>query len=273
MSWLAVPESEGSNSLIPTNDIVERFLRWIDKPELREIALLASIPRTFNEDILKPLLEIHGQLDQEQAAFDWLQTMPFVHQTINGWQYHDVVRGMMLRYQRQKSPQKYRQMHTTMANFFNTFLQALSISEKKDWANEEWLKCKLAYYYHYLIADPNKHWAEAISLFTMAVRKRKKFAVEIVEVLRSADVRSELTQEQNDIAQLFGQQLKAIKDGNLEGGIKLFNKLCSMNDLSTEAKGYAFALRGEFNLKEQKWQKALADFGIALQFIPKAWFK
>src|SRR5205814_520602 len=105
--------------------------------------------------------------------------------------------------------------------FFNTFLQALSISEKKDWTNEEWLKWKLAYFYHYLIADPYKHWADAISLFTIALRNRTNFAVEIVEVMRSVDVRTELTQEQNDIVQLFWQQLQVIKDGNLEAGLKL----------------------------------------------------
>jgi hypothetical protein len=84
---------------------------------LRQVALLAAIPRSFNLDILTFLLDNQDQTADVQSAFDWLLTMPFVRQERDGWRYHDVVRGMMLSYQRQKSPQTYRRLHTVLADF------------------------------------------------------------------------------------------------------------------------------------------------------------
>ena len=101
MSWLAAPEGGEPDTSLPTRNIVERFLRWITEPDLRQVALLAAVPRIFNLDILTLLLDKQGLATNVQSAFDWLLTMPFVRQGVDGWRYHDVVRDVMLQYQRQ----------------------------------------------------------------------------------------------------------------------------------------------------------------------------
>src|SRR5258708_23877926 len=115
MSWLAAPEGEEPISSVPTHSIVERFLRWVTEPGLRRVALLAAIPRTFNVDVLKLLLENDDRDIDVVNAFDWLLTMPFVQQHSNGWRYHDVVRRRMLDDQRLKTPQTYRQAHAVLS--------------------------------------------------------------------------------------------------------------------------------------------------------------
>jgi AAA ATPase domain len=117
MSWLAAPEGGTTATTVPTHDIVERFLRWITDPTLRHVALISAIPRFFNVDVLTCLLSQEEPHVDVQTTFEWLQTMPFVRQHTQGWRYHDVVRRMLLRYQRQTSPQAYRHLHTLLANF------------------------------------------------------------------------------------------------------------------------------------------------------------
>jgi len=104
MSWLAATESNESDSTVPASDIVDRFLRWVSKPEYRLAALYAALPRKFNLDTIKSLLGSTEETFESQSAFNWLKTMPFVKAQTDGWQYHTVVRRMMLFYQRQESP-------------------------------------------------------------------------------------------------------------------------------------------------------------------------
>lgn len=269
MSWLAAPESNEPDISIPTHNIVERFLRWINDPHLRQVALLGAIPRTFNLDILKLLLQKMNQTSGEEGAFEWLLTMPFVKQYADGWRYHEVVRRMMLYYQRQKSPQTYRQMHTVLADFYNTNRHELSPSEEELWTNEQWRKNTLAYSYHYLVADPGKHWGEVMSLFALAVRKRRIFAVEMIDLLSLSDVQDELFPEQNAVVQLFRQQLQAMSDGSLQDGFAMFDNLCKLDALSSQAKGHMLAYRGECYRLKENWEKALSDFNLALQLIPE----
>lgn len=269
MSWLAAPESNEPDISIPTHNIVERFLRWINDPHLRQVALLGAIPRTFNLDILNLLLQKQSQTSGEEGAFEWLLTMPFVKQFADGWRYHEVVRRMMLYYQRQKSPQTYRQMQTVLADFYNTNRHELSPSEEELWTNEQWRKNTLAYCYHYLVADPGKHWGEVMSLFALAVRKRRIFAVEMIDLLSLSDVQDELFPEQNAMVQLFRQQLQAMRDGSLQDGFAMFDNLCKLDALSSQAKGHMLAYRGECYRLKENWEKALSDFNEALQLIPE----
>ncbi len=266
MSWLAVLDGSEPDSTIPTHDIVERFLRWIKEPSLRQIALLVAFPRIFNADILMVLLG-NNQDKDAQSALAWLQTMPFVRQRSDGWQYHNVVRRMMLRYQRQESPQSYRQVHTKLADFYCESCLKLGLLNDERWLNEQWRKNTLAYVYHFLMADPIKHWPEVISLFTVAIHKRRSFARELMDLLCAEDVHDELSQPQNDMVQLFRGNLQAIGDGNLEDGLSMFNQLCIIPDLTPQAKGYAFAYRGICALEGELYEKAIGDFGNALQYV------
>ena len=269
MSWLAAPEASEPDISLPTHNIVERFLRWVSDLQLRQVALAGAIPRAFNVDNLNLLLEHLDQTIDKRHAFDWLLTMPFVKQRADGWHYHDVVRRMMLHYQRQRSPQSYRQMHTILADFYNTSRHELSASEEELWINKQWRQDTLAYCYHHLVANPTKHWSDVINLFALAVRKRRVFALELIELLRLGDIQDELSPDQNGMVQLFHQQLQAMREGGLKDGLAMFDKLSQIETLSSEAKGYVLAYRGECQRLNGKLETALADLNAAVWHIPK----
>jgi tetratricopeptide (TPR) repeat protein len=270
MSWLAAPEGDEPDTSLPTQNIVDRFLRWIADSHLRQEALLGAIPRLFNLDILTALIPLDNQNQpgDGQEAFDWLLSMPFVQQGPDGWRYHQVVRSMMLQHQRLKSPQAYRQLHTAMAEFFYKKRDELHCSDEERWTNEQWRRNTLDYTYHFLVADPIHHWTGVMDIFAIAVRKRRSFATDMIELLAATDVQDELSHEQRTTVQLFRQQLQAIKDSDLQAGFEMFNRLCAMNDLSSQAKGHVLTYRGECYRRGGEWEKALCDFEEALKCLP-----
>lgn len=269
MSWLAAPGDPTSGPLQPAQNIVERFLQWISEPALREVALRASLPRILNLDILRVLLQSQEQLLIEaRQAFSWLQTMPFVKPRSDGWQYHEVVRRMMLRYQRVVSPQFYRDTHASLAEFYQGRREELGLNPIEMWANEEWRKDTLSYCYHFLVANPSRNWGAVLTLFALALRWRRPFAREIVDLLCQEDVQPELSGEQNESLQLFSRELRKLLKGTLQDGFELFDQLTKIKDLSPEARGYVLAYRGECYRQGAQWEKALSDFNAALQLIP-----
>jgi tetratricopeptide (TPR) repeat protein len=270
MSWLAAPEGDEPDTSFPTQNIVDRFLRWIADSHLRQVALLGAIPRLFNLDIFTALtlLDSQNQPNDGQRAFDWVLTMPFVQQGADGWRYHQVVRNMMLHYQRLKSPQVYRQLHTVMAEFYYKKRDELHCSDEEQWTNEQWRRDTLAYTYHFLVADPTHRWTSVIDLFAIAIRQHRSFATEMIEMLATSDVQDELSHEQRAIVQLLQGQLQAIKDSGLQAGFDMFDRLCTINGLSSQAKGHILTYRGECYRLRGEWEKALCDFGDALRYLP-----
>ncbi|HEY1351716.1 MAG TPA: tetratricopeptide repeat protein [Ktedonobacteraceae bacterium] len=270
MSWLAAPEGEISDTAIPTHDIVDRFLRQIADPALRRVALIGAIPRFFNIDLLTSLLSQEEQpVENIQTTFEWLQTMPFVRPHPQGWLYHDVVRRMLLSHQRQSSPQTYRHLQTLLANVSDVKRHALQCSPEEQWTHEIWRTETLVWLYHTLAAEPHKHWGKVMDILVIAMRKRRTFALEIVEALDQEDIYDELTRTQKQTVQLVKQQLRAIEQGEIKDGLQMFEALCHLSDLSPQAKGYLLAYRGECLRQDDQYERALQDFQEALHNIPE----
>ncbi len=269
MSWLAASGDKTTEIAQPAHNIVERFLQWVAEPALREVALRGAFPRVLNLDILKVLLQSQSPLlINEHQAFDWLQMMPFVKPRSDGWQYHDVVRRMMLRYQRAASPQTYRETHALLAELYHARREELALSGTAMWTNEDWRKYTLAYCYHFLVANPNKHWGAILNIFTLALRRQRPFAREILDLLSLEDVQTELASEQNARIQLFRQILKKLQEGTIQDGFELFDTLCKTEDISSEARGHMLAYRGECYRLNGQLEEALKDLDSAVQLLP-----
>src|SRR5437588_4449002 len=119
------------------------------------------------------------------------------------------------------------------------------------------------------VVSSNKPRAHVISISALAVRKRRMFSIELIEMLSLDDVENELSEEQVRVVQLFRDQLQAIREGNLQDGFAMFDKLCQMQDLVSEARGHMLAYRGECNRLKGRWQDALNDFNEALHYLPE----
>jgi tetratricopeptide (TPR) repeat protein len=266
MSWLAAPQGDVPDPSTPVHDVVERFLRWVTEPAQRRIALLAAFPRTFNLDILHELLDHKITAQDEQAAFNWLQSMPFVQLRSAGWQYHAVVRRMMLRYQRQSSPQGYTETHLHLANWYQALCQKRQAGDDDKWRDDHWRDGMLSYLYHALAADPSRHWEEMVSLFVIALRQQQEFAREIIELLSSEDIQDELQPNQRETVQLFDEQFQEFAALRTKNSLALFEYICHLQNLSPEAKQYALAYRGQIYSLHGQEALALTDFEQALSF-------
>ncbi len=67
---------------------------------MRKVALLAAVPRQFDQDVLTPLLG-----DDTAKMFQWLAEQSYIRRdTERGWFYHEKVRELMLRFQRNTAP-------------------------------------------------------------------------------------------------------------------------------------------------------------------------
>lgn len=137
-----------------TGTAVERFLKWVDDPHQRQIALSAALPRHFNQDILVLLSPEYGQ-----QLFDWLKKMPFVMKRMDdmGWEYHEVVRTQMLRYQRRQSPRNWSGLQGTLAAYFEQGRDSLGLTIKEGSRSDAWQSVSLAAQYHNLCKAPRNN--------------------------------------------------------------------------------------------------------------------
>ncbi|MCI0393791.1 MAG: tetratricopeptide repeat protein, partial [Chloroflexi bacterium] len=263
MSWLAAPEGDSPDPAVPTADIVDRFLRWVAEPTLRRAALYLATPRFFNLDLVALLLERDSPAAAE-SEFEWLRRLPSVSERERGWQYHEVVRRYLLHYQRQKSSQTYRQLHGRLAGYYNGQRQALSLDDEAGWANESWRQYTLEYAYHHLAAGPDLHWPDFLNLFALALRRQRALARELADLLLVPASRDELSETQNQAAQLFNSQLQATAAGKLIDGFALFDYLRDQ-PLSPPALAVALVYHGEALRQLGRYPEAIADFNQAIE--------
>ena len=104
-----------------SGDAVQRFLQGLI-PAQQEAALISSLPRYFNSDILVSILGA----EEGKKAFEWLNKAHFVRTSENGWVYHDVVRVMMLRYFRMRSNQQFVETHKLLEEYYDKQIPTLS---------------------------------------------------------------------------------------------------------------------------------------------------
>jgi hypothetical protein len=116
-----------------TRTVVERFLRNIEDPISRQIALHLALARQFNKDILAVLLPSETKPEQTNALFKWLIGLPFVQDRPGHWVYHPVVRAQMIAYQRNQSINEFKEGHQKLADYYS--------EQVKKWDNQTQAKC------------------------------------------------------------------------------------------------------------------------------------
>ena len=137
----------------PSDTAVERFLKWVEDPARRQVALDAALPHSLNRDVLAVLV----QGEDTNALFEWLRKMPFVvERADDGWTYHEVVRTQMLRHKRRESPQSWTDQHEKLADYYERGRDNLGLDEETGIRNPTWQAYTLNALYHRLCQAP-KH--------------------------------------------------------------------------------------------------------------------
>jgi tetratricopeptide (TPR) repeat protein len=245
----------------PSGTAVERFLKWVEDPKRRELALNAALARCLNRDIV-------GQLEEADGLFDWLKTMPFVEEHSGGWAYHDIVKTQMLRHKRLTSPQNWSQIHGKFADYYDTRKDELQIEEEKAWSDETWRSYKLNVLYHRLCQAPQRNLPIALNEFLAAFKNKCVFAQSWAQIILQAG-----NDLDNADVRHWGEQLvegiKAYEEERYEVAVEIIAKLLSDRTIQAKWRSVAFDWRGYIYYRAKEYSKSLDDLTEAINLVPE----
>lgn len=240
----------------PNDTAVDRFLKWVDDPKRRAIAVDTSLPRAFNKDIM---LTINA--DADSAAFEWLKTMPFVRQRGETWIYHDVVRGHLVRKKRLESPSEWRTAHSTLAEFFARLCRSLEVPSGVPKYTVAWQGYRLEELYHRLCESPQGWTTFALNGFMAAFAVRKDFGRRWAATIGAAghDCQvGELTEWADRLALIAG-------GGELPRAVESLTELIDTGELEQRWLSSALSRRALGKILLGRQSEATADIAKALE--------
>jgi len=271
VATLAV-ENPKDPSLIgdPSDTAVERFLKWVEKPEYRRIALDAALLPTFNRDTIAVI----SSEDRAEELFNWLKQMPFIELHRDGWTYHDIARVQMLRHKRRNSLKSWADLHGKLADSYDILCQGLEVSEEDQWANETWRNYTLNVRYHHLCQSPGKYWSSILNEFCVLLKTCNNRFVQLHYAETILQVGKDL--ESSEI-QDWGRQLIEIADGlgiykedQLENIEKILTKLVNSSDIESYPKSIIQEFRGDVYRLLKRYDEALKDFDTVIELDPNS---
>ncbi|BAY79681.1 TPR domain protein (plasmid) [Nostoc linckia NIES-25] len=257
-----------SNQIIePSSSAVERFLKWVDEPKRRQVALDAAIARCLNRDIVA---QLRGEQEADEL-FTWLKEISFVNERTDGWAYHDVVKMLMLRHKRLSSPQGWAEIHGKLANYYNTLRNDLQLEEEKKQRDPSWQSHTLNVLYHSLCQSPQRNLSVSLNEFLVALKNQRKFAEQWAETMLQAGKDADSAEVKR-----WGEQLtnglKAYEEDRYQVTVEMFTAVLQNPSIQIQWQSIALGWRGETYRSMKQYTQALQDFDRAIELDPKdAW--
>jgi len=238
----------------PAGDAVGRFLKWEEDPAKRAIAIVAALPRTFNQDILGFL----AVSDEARKLFTWLIELPFVSRQMGAWRYHDVVRSAMIRLERAQSPSEWRANHLSLASGYMKWAAELAGETNGLWTNAEWVDHTCEKIYHLLCADPASGLPEALATAVNAAE------IGIVKARQWATLFGDAGRDtENTVLLRWAECLqRGISEDRLD---QYLTCLIDRGHLDERMLSVALRARGDVYKASRHHEEALADFNHALE--------
>ncbi len=248
----------------PSGTAVERFLKWIDDPKRRQLALDAAIPRCLNRDVLAKL---RGE-NEADDLFNWLKQMPFIEERTDGWAYHEVVKTQMLRHKRLSSPQSWADLHGKLGEYYDTLRNNLQLDEEKKYDDAIWQSHALNVLYHSLCQIPQKSLSTALNDFLPVLDNQRSFALRWAETMVQAGKNAD-----NAEVQRWGEQLinglNADEEKRYEVAVEMFTALLKHSEIQSQGRSIALSWRGQTYGSMERYEEALKDFDCAIELNPK----
>jgi len=250
----------------PSETAVERFLKWIDDPKKRQVAIDASLPRLLNRDIIAVL---QGE-ETADDLFNWLKSMPFVEQRTDGWMYHDIARTQMLRYKRRTSPQSWADLHGKLADYYKTLLNKLQLEGEEQWLNNQWISLSLELVYHQLCKSPEQHLSSALEQALLAFHNSDFYCSGVyIECILQAgeELRNNLVRHWTEC---LSNAIFLYKEANYEKAITYFKCLEDYTKLSSLIKSLLCYYQGRCSFEGKRLQEALTFFNRGFKTNPES---
>jgi tetratricopeptide (TPR) repeat protein len=248
-----------------TKDAVDRFLQWTP-PEMRRVALLAAVPRQFNRDILAALLSNEGPV-----MFEWLSEQSYIRSdNERGSFYHEKVRELMLRHQRNLSPTELVKNHTALAEYFADLQAKMALSIEDSYKNETWRYYEGERIYHMFSIAPEKHWPDVVHSLLPAgfYGYSRRFAGLLLKLAQQVNDELKDKTFDRDISTLE-KIIAAYEKDEFAEVIQLLNTLQSITIQSAMESWAFFVNRGEIYRLMGENEEALADFNRAIEMDDK----
>ncbi len=228
----------------PSGTAVERFLKWVQDPRKRQVALDGAIPLTLNRDVTGVLV---GESEAD-SLFRWLKDRPFVQESGDGWIYHGMVRSQMLRYKHRESPESCARLHGQLAKYFETLRDNLGLEEGKGLRDSVWQQYSLRTLYHRLSEAPQKGLYLALRGFMIALAAQvgirgHPFAHEWAEMITRAGTDAGISEVQRWGIEL-SKGLTDYENGSYAEAIGLFTKLLAQFEMGSKEFKIAVDWRG-----------------------------
>ncbi|MFN6486674.1 MULTISPECIES: ATP-binding protein [unclassified Nostoc] len=183
MEMLADTHPNDPNQVIePSSNAVERFLKWIDDPKRRQVALDAAIPRCLNRDVIAKL----RSEEEADELFTWLKETSFLKEHSNGWVYHDVVKTQMLCHKRHSSPQGWADIHGKLAEYYDSLRNDLQLEEDNKQRDPSWQSHTLNVLYHKLCQSPQRNLFTTLNEFLALLKNQPTFAQQYAKTMLQA---------------------------------------------------------------------------------------
>jgi tetratricopeptide (TPR) repeat protein len=247
----------------PSGEAVERFLKWVEDPKRRQVALDAALPRRLNRDVLAVLV---GE-EEADTLFAWLKDMPFIERRGDSWAYHDVVRSQMLRYKRQETPQGWATLHGRLAEHYNGLRDGLGLEEEIGRRDDTWQRHALEALYHCLCQAPQTRLTGTLNYFIAALKAQRAFAQLWAGMMSCAgeDAEARFVQEWG---RRLGEGMKAYDEDRYEEATKMFTALLDQVDLEVQWRAAALDWRGYLYYLAGQYLKASTDLTEAINLAP-----
>ena len=253
----------------PSGTAVERFLKWVEDPQHRQVAIDAALPRQLNRDVLAVLLA--EQDINVNRLFAWLEKMPFLMEHSTGWKYHDVVRPQMIHHKYIEAPQEWSDLHGQLADYYKKCQDSLGLDERRRMLDTTWQGFALEELYHRLCQAPHKNLSKALNGFiaTFAYYAiNEAFLYHWVETIRQAGEDSSVAFVR-DWGEQLSKGLKYYKEGRFQDVAEMFSELLKNAELETQWYYKALFYRANLYINAKQYLEALSDINIYNEFNPK----
>ncbi|MFJ3642576.1 tetratricopeptide repeat protein [Streptomyces sp. NPDC090108] len=280
VSTLAAQRPTGLDDIgDPGATAVERFLKWEPEPARRAVALACALPRGLDMDVFRAAVDTTdgpdgaggpgspgslgspGSAEETEALFAWLRGLPFVDDRGDRLRYHDLVRETMLRLQRRRSPQRWRERHERLAAVHGRWCEEAADGMRPEAAREQkrWRELRLERAYHLLCARPRTELPGALRGAVEACRWGRADGRRWARMLEEAGGAAD-----DEELRRWGQGLRDALVDDRQGVTRAVDLLLSRPGLDLSGQALAYGLRGRELLKGDDARRALAAFDQAV---------
>ena len=255
--------AKGGSATEAADDLVDRYLKWVEDPRKREAALRCAAARRLNVEVVGAVM---GEEDAG-ALFDWVSEMPFVQSRPGHWEYHPRVRELMLAYARRRSPTESRGVHGRLWAYHEGMLAAME--KESAYRDESWRRHRLEAVYHGLMQEDRGAMKEGLETFLLALSRCYPLAGEIGLTWAQVAAEQEGTNEAAKWAEPVVRVWAAIEGNRWESVLPACEKLRAREDLCEVARSEVLSISEVASARMQECRRAVANYERAIEVNPE----